>query len=159
MNKNEYFVKTSRKESCEKLLTLWEKWHKKYFALQAEYEELSEQVKIMRESLPDSKKKKLKKPLSETKIKNDFPTNNLEVLSLKTEEEVKSFMEEKNLVELAIIVDALEWLDFSDVLNNMQALLDSWKYNIPRLDEPIRTGYGSGFVSRARCRRTCSNDE
>lgn len=159
MNKKEdYIVRTSRKESSERVLDLWSKWHIRYFTLQAEYAKISEQVKEMRKELPDSKKQKLKKPLSETKIEKDLPKNNLEVLSLKTKQEVEDFMKEKNLVELQLIGDAVEWLDCSDVLNNMQALIDSWKYNIPRINEPIRTSYGSGFISRpSRCRRTCAN--
>lgn len=157
MDKDNYIVRTNKKESSERLLSLWAKWHEKYFALQAEYEQLSKQVEELREMLPDSKKKKLKRPLSKNRIK-DLPKNNLEVLSISSKEEVEKFIEGKNLVELQIIGDAIEWLDFSDVLNNMQALMDSWKYNIPRIDEPIRTCYGAGFVSRPRCRRTSSDD-
>ena len=156
--KEEYYVNTSRKESSERLITLWEKWHVRYFALQAEYKEISDQVKEMRKELPESKKQKLKKPLSEKTLEKDLPKSNLEVLSLETKQEVEDFMKEKKLSELELIVEAVEWLEFSDVLNNMQALIYSWKYNIPRIDEPIRTAYGSGYISRpSRCRRTCSN--
>lgn len=133
----------------EKALQIWRAQHEEYQTIRDEYHELLE------------KKRELGLPLKaiNTSILREFPTQNLDILRLETEEEVNELVSQKTEEQLAYSIKKMKEVKSDYVYRTLCAKVNDYRNEIKiKLNKDEITKLSRpGIVTTVPCKRTSMN--